>query len=56
MTKTTDPVCGMPIQDTPHTSWLTYREQTYLFCSAQCRDAFEADPQRYLHNQTTPGA
>lgn len=56
MTTSIDPVCRMPTQDSPTALRLTYREHTYLFCSGQCRDAFEADPQRYLQNQTAPGA
>ena len=43
------PVCGMSVdqQTAPST---TYDAQTYFFCSEGCRDAFAADPGRYLGN------
>jgi YHS domain-containing protein len=28
----------------------TYDAQTYVFCSTECRDAFRADPGRYVGN------
>ncbi len=44
----TDPVCGMKVD--PHTAKhrATYEGRTYYFCSARCREKFEADPTRYL--------
>ncbi|HRP98022.1 MAG TPA: heavy metal translocating P-type ATPase [Rhodocyclaceae bacterium] len=42
-----DPVCGMTVApDSPHIA--THDGQTYRFCSAQCRDKFDAAPERYL--------
>jgi len=47
-TQTTDPVCGMTVS--PDTELRhRYAGNEYLFCSAGCRDKFEADPGRYLH-------
>jgi YHS domain-containing protein len=42
----TDPVCGMKVD---RTKALTVRHagHTYFFCSAHCRDAFQAEPDRY---------
>jgi YHS domain-containing protein len=43
----TDPVCGMRVDryQTPHhTRW---QEQTVYFCSAGCKERFEATPERY---------
>jgi hypothetical protein len=43
----TDPVCGMRVDryQTPHkTRW---QEQTVYFCSAGCKDSFDADPDAY---------
>jgi len=43
----TDPVCGMRVDryQIPHqTRW---QEQTVYFCSAGCRESFEANPERY---------
>jgi len=42
-----DPVCGMEVtQKKPPTS--TFGEQQYFFCSRECKDAFEKDPEHYL--------
>jgi P-type Cu+ transporter len=42
-----DPVCGMTARpDTPHRA--TWKGREYLFCSAGCRQKFEADPGKYL--------
>jgi YHS domain-containing protein len=43
----TDPVCGMRVDryQTPHqTGW---QEQTVYFCSAGCKESFDADPDAY---------
>ena len=47
----TDPVCGMKVD--PHTAkhQAAHAGTTYYFCSAKCREKFEADPVRYV----TPG-
>jgi putative ABC transport system ATP-binding protein len=41
-----DPVCGMAVEqiDNPH---YIHDGQTWWFCSAHCRDEFEADPPRF---------
>jgi trehalose synthase len=41
-----DPVCGMAIEEADETT--TIDGMTLRFCSAQCRAAFAAAPQRYL--------
>jgi len=43
-----DPVCGMDVdpKSARHTS--EYQGQTYYFCSASCKKAFEANPAQYL--------
>src|SRR5438105_546953 len=47
-----DPVCGMNVD--PHTAknWAEYRGRTYYFCSARCRERFEADPEKYVARET----
>src|SRR5512132_2376378 len=47
-TRLKDPVCGMAVD--PHTMphRATHGGQTFYFCSAGCRQKFEADPLRYL--------
>jgi xanthine dehydrogenase accessory factor len=41
-----DPVCGMTVADAHETASIEGVE--YAFCSAGCRQRFEADPERYL--------
>ncbi|WP_328530700.1 heavy metal translocating P-type ATPase [Nocardioides sp. NBC_00368] len=47
-----DPVCGMSVDpaSTPHSA--TYRGERYFFCSAGCRQRFEADPVSYAAEGT----
>ena len=46
----TDPVCGMKVdKDKALTAQAAGR--TFYFCSEHCRHAFEADPDRYVHNR-----
>lgn len=47
MATTTDPVCGMTIDDAPDAPRTTYQGRTYVFCSELCRDRFLADPEFY---------
>src|SRR5919205_2274987 len=49
-----DPVCGMSVD--PHTAKhrASYKGQPYYFCSAKCRERFEAEPARYLAPETRP--
>ena len=43
---TTDPVCGMDVQ--PGRGYAkTHEGREYRFCSRQCLDKFEQEPQRY---------
>ena|SRR6516165_4065707 len=42
-----DPVCRMSVG----TSWAkstVYQGRTYYFCTDKCREAFEAEPERYI--------
>ncbi|MEW6670687.1 MAG: YHS domain-containing protein [Thermodesulfobacteriota bacterium] len=44
----TDPVCGMAV-DPKHSHILTtHAGCVYYFCAEGCRNAFEADPEKYL--------
>jgi Cu+-exporting ATPase len=48
-----DPVCGMqvdPAKDPPSTE---YEGTTYAFCCGGCQAKFEADPERYLHPESS---
>ena len=46
-----DPVCGMEIdkQDAAGTS--EHEGQTYYFCSTNCKQEFDQNPQRYVRGQ-----
>lgn len=49
---TIDPVCGMKVD--PDTSELRseYHGTLYYFCGSGCKQAFDADPERYLQTKT----
>ncbi|TME19905.1 MAG: YHS domain-containing protein [Chloroflexi bacterium] len=42
-----DPVCGMSVDPATSTQQANFGGETYHFCSAACRSAFESDPSRY---------
>jgi Cu+-exporting ATPase len=46
--KVRDPVCGMSVDPTNATQGLTHQGHDYVFCSAGCREKFQADPAAYL--------
>ena len=48
--KHVDPVCGKDVS--PNEGYgKMHADQLYRFCSRQCLDTFEADPQRYAKKQ-----
>src|SRR6185436_4715286 len=47
----TDPVCGMVVDIDQAPAKQHYKGETYYFCSTQCRDRFDADPQRYASSR-----
>ena len=42
----TDPVCGMEIDGKPAAT-AQYQGQKYQFCSQDCKEQFEEDPEQY---------
>jgi Cu+-exporting ATPase len=46
--KARDPVCGMSVDPATAKHRLTHDGHEYLFCSARCREKFQADPATYL--------
>ncbi len=44
----TDPVCGMQIQPEQAAGQSTHEGQTYYFCSAGCKNKFDANPAQYV--------
>lgn len=50
-----DPVCGMQVnEDQAASKGLTgeFQGQTYFFCSPDCKQQFEQNPQRYTGQGT----
>jgi Cu+-exporting ATPase len=43
-----DPVCAMVISPGRARACLPHEGTTYYFCSVNCRECFERDPDRYL--------
>jgi len=43
-----DPVCGVEVAASQSFASASYKEKTYYFCSAECKDAFDADPAKYV--------
>jgi YHS domain-containing protein len=50
--KVTDPVCGMTFHPTEAASTVVHDGKTYYFCVEACRETFEAQPARFLPNET----
>jgi len=46
-----DPVCGMEISRSTAMDECKYRGMTYYFCAGICREAFEAEPGKYIAEQ-----
>jgi P-type Cu+ transporter len=49
-----DLVCGMEVDEATAKHTAQHQGQTYYFCAPGCKNAFEADPQRYLSPGHTP--
>ncbi|MDM7921333.1 MAG: YHS domain-containing protein [Pyrinomonadaceae bacterium] len=43
-----DPVCGMSVENGNAAGRSEYEARYYYFCSSECKDSFDADPERYL--------
>jgi YHS domain-containing protein len=46
-----DPVCGMDIDPKTAAGKSEYQGQTYYFCSAGCKKAFDKEPHKYVKAQ-----
>jgi Cu+-exporting ATPase len=52
-----DPVCGMRVNRESAKHRFAYQGQDYFFCSARCRERFEAEPEKFLQpKQPEPAA
>ena len=45
---TSDPVCGMQVDESKAAAASKYKGQSYYFCSAGCKQQFEKNPQKYV--------
>ena len=43
-----DPVCQMPMDQHPISDTITYQGKLYGFCSSGCKEAFAAEPEKFL--------
>jgi YHS domain-containing protein len=43
----TDPVCGMTVEEGDAPGKSDYEGQTYYFCSQDCKEEFDANPEDY---------
>lgn len=43
-----DPVCGMPVNPSEAPAQSRYQGTTYYFCSRECKQRFDAQPERYV--------
>lgn len=50
-----DPVCGMEFSRTAAVEKCVYQGKSYYFCAATCREAFEAEPEKYIHHHRQHG-
>ena len=45
-----DPVCGMDVNEKSAPAKSEYDGKTYYFCSPNCREEFEDDPEQYIES------
>jgi YHS domain-containing protein len=43
-----DPVCDMEVDENDAVATTFYQGDRYYFCSEDCKQRFEADPERYV--------
>jgi P-type Cu+ transporter len=43
-----DPVCGMMVEPDTAAAKAEHGGKTYYFCSVDCKEEFEEDPESYL--------
>ncbi len=41
------PVCGMQVEETQAAGKTAYRDEVFCFCSPQCKQKFDDDPETY---------
>ena len=53
---TTDPVCGMELEEASAGGEADYEGNRYYFCSETCRGEFLRHPRQYVGEGDQPGA
>jgi YHS domain-containing protein len=48
-----DPVCEMEINESDAAATTQYADDTYYFCAEECKEKFDADPERYVSRDET---
>lgn len=46
----TDPVCGMKVDEQNSTIYADYKDKTYHFCSEECKEVFQTNPEPYAQS------
>ena len=46
-----DPVCGMDVTYETAQARTEYDGQTFYFCSLDCKEAFDRDPEKYVREE-----
>lgn len=50
-----DPVCGMEVSRSTAADECDYRGKAFYFCASACREAFEAEPEKYVQHHWQHG-
>jgi YHS domain-containing protein len=45
-----DPVCGMVVPKDSHVACSDYNNQHYCFCSMECKEEFDMDPEVFIYD------
>ena len=51
MAAVTDPVCGMQLDPSQAEAQTVHEGVAYYFCSQECRETFEDDPEEFVVGQ-----
>lgn len=46
-----DPVCGMELHEPDAAGTSVFEGKTYYFCSPDCKEEFDEEPELYLHDR-----
>jgi Cu+-exporting ATPase len=46
-----DPICGMDVTYETAQARTEYNGDTYYFCSLECKETFDQDPEKYIAQQ-----